>query len=86
MYQIRQVHKCHVYYTRLLTSILCLKEVHLNKQTQMGEWLGGNEVVRRMHVEFSTSLANYQAISPTRYSQTQCMKDRFPYTMLSKQP
>lgn len=74
MYQIRQVHKCYVYHTRLLTSILCLKELHLNKQTQTGERLGGNEVVRGMYVEFSTSLANYQAISPTRNSQTSCMK------------
>lgn len=86
MYQIRQVHKCHVYHTRLLTSILCLKELRLNKQTQTGEWLGGNEVVRGMYVEFSTLLANYQAISPTRNSQTLCMKDRLPYTMLSKRP
>lgn len=86
MYQIRQVHKCHVYHTRLLTSILCLKELRLNKQMQTGEWLGGNEVVRGMYVEFSTLLANYQAISPARNSQTSCMKDRLPYTMLSQRP
>lgn len=81
MYQIRQVYKCHVYHTRLLMSILRLKELHLNKQMQTGEWLGGNEVVRGMYVELSTSLANYQAISPARNSQTLYMKDPLHYVV-----
>lgn len=64
MHQIRKEHECRGYRTTSLTSILCLKEPRLNEQTWAGEWLRGNEVVRGMRVEFSTWLAEEQAVSP----------------------